>query len=36
MDLKEMAFEGVDWIHLTQDREKWGAVLEKVTKFMVA
>jgi hypothetical protein len=25
MDLKVMRFEGVDWSHLAQDRDKWWA-----------
>jgi hypothetical protein len=23
MDLRDMGWEGVDWVHLTQDREQW-------------
>jgi hypothetical protein len=23
MDLREMGYEGVDWIHLAQDRDQW-------------
>jgi hypothetical protein len=23
MDLREMGWEGVDWIHLDQDRDQW-------------
>jgi hypothetical protein len=23
MDLREIVSEGVDWIHLAQDRDKW-------------
>jgi hypothetical protein len=25
MDLREMGWEGVDWIHLAQDRDQWQA-----------
>jgi len=25
MDLKETGWEGVDWIHLIQDRDQWWA-----------
>jgi hypothetical protein len=27
MDLVETGCGGVDWIHLAQDREKWGALV---------
>jgi hypothetical protein len=27
MDLREIGWEGVDWIHLAQDRDKWLAVV---------
>jgi hypothetical protein len=30
MDLKEMIWEGVDWIDLAQDRGKWRAVVNTV------
>jgi hypothetical protein len=30
MDLREIAYEGVDWIHLAQDRDKWLAVVNGV------
>ena len=26
MDLKEMGWERMDWIHMAQDRDKWPAV----------
>jgi hypothetical protein len=28
MDLKEIRWEGVDWIHLAQDRGQWQAFLD--------
>jgi hypothetical protein len=28
MDLKEIGWEGVDWLHLAQDRDQWLAVGE--------
>jgi hypothetical protein len=28
MDLMELGWECVDWIHLAQDREQWQAVLK--------
>jgi hypothetical protein len=30
MDLKEIGFGDVDWIHLAQDRERWRAVVNTV------
>jgi hypothetical protein len=27
MDLREIGWEGVDWIHLLQDRDQWWALL---------
>jgi hypothetical protein len=30
MDLKEIAWECVDWIHLAQDRDKWQASVNMV------
>jgi hypothetical protein len=27
MDLREIGFKGMDWIHLTQDRNQWRAVM---------
>jgi hypothetical protein len=27
MDLNEKGWEGMDWIHLAQDRDKWWAVM---------
>jgi hypothetical protein len=30
MDLKEIGWEGMDWIHLVQDRDQWRALLNKV------
>jgi hypothetical protein len=27
MDLKEIGLEGVDWIRLAQDRDRWRAVM---------
>jgi len=33
IDLREIGWEGVDWIHLAQDRDQWWAVVNTVTKF---
>jgi hypothetical protein len=30
MDLSEMGWEGVDWMHLAHDREQWWAVVNTV------
>jgi hypothetical protein len=27
MDLREIGWEGVDWLHLAQDRDQWRAVV---------
>jgi hypothetical protein len=27
MDLKEIGWEGVDWIYVSQDRDQWRAVV---------
>jgi len=36
MDLREADSEGVDWIHLAQDRVQWGAVLRMEMKLWVS
>jgi hypothetical protein len=35
MDLKEIGWESVDWIHLAQDRDKWRAVVNTVMSIHV-
>jgi hypothetical protein len=35
MDHKEIGWEGVDWMHLAQDREKLRAVVKKVMNLRV-
>jgi len=30
MNLREIGWEGVDWIHLAQDRDKWWALVNTV------
>jgi hypothetical protein len=35
MDLKEIGWEGMDWIHLTQDRDQWWALLNIVLNLCV-
>jgi hypothetical protein len=31
MDLKEMEWEGVEWVNLAQDRDRWWAAVNTVT-----
>jgi hypothetical protein len=35
MDLREIGFEDVDWIHLTRDRDRWRAVVNTVMNLRV-
>jgi hypothetical protein len=35
MDLKETGWDGVDWIHLAQDRDQWRALLNNVMNLRV-
>jgi hypothetical protein len=35
MDLSEIGLEGVDWIHLAQDRDQWRAVVNTVMNLRV-
>jgi hypothetical protein len=35
MDLNEIGSEGVDWIHVTQDRDRWRALVIKVMNLLV-
>jgi hypothetical protein len=35
MHLREIGWEGVDWMHLSQDRGQWRAVMNKVTNIRV-
>jgi len=34
--LGKIGWEGVDWIHLAQDRDYWQAVVNMVMKFQVS
>jgi hypothetical protein len=36
MDLREVGWEFVDWIHLAQDRDQWRALVNTVMKLWVA
>jgi hypothetical protein len=35
MDLREIGLEGVDWIQLSQDRDRWRAVVSAVMNLRV-
>jgi hypothetical protein len=35
MDPREIGWEGVDWIHLAQDRDQWRAVVNMVMNLQV-
>jgi hypothetical protein len=35
MDLREIGFGDVDWIHLTQDRDRWRALVNTVMNLRV-
>jgi hypothetical protein len=35
MDLREIGWEGVDWMHLAHDRDQWRAVVNTVMNFRI-
>jgi hypothetical protein len=35
MDLREIGWDGVDWIDLAQDRDQWMALVNTVMKLLV-
>jgi hypothetical protein len=35
MDLRETRWECVDWIHMTQDRDQWRALVDTVMNLRV-
>jgi hypothetical protein len=35
MDLREIEFDGMDWIDLAQDRDQWRALLKTVMNLRV-
>jgi hypothetical protein len=34
MDVREIGWERVDWIHLAQDRDQWRALVNTVMNFL--
>jgi hypothetical protein len=36
MDLKEIGWEGVDWMHVAQDGDQWWALVNAVMNLRVA
>jgi hypothetical protein len=36
IDLREIEWEGVDWMHLAQDTDRWQAVVYTVMNFRVS
>jgi hypothetical protein len=36
MDLREIGWDGVDWIELAQDRDQWRALVNTAMNFRVA
>jgi hypothetical protein len=35
MDLKEIGWDGMDWIHLAQDKDQWRALVNTVMNLCV-
>jgi hypothetical protein len=35
MDLREIGWDGIDWIDLAQDRDQWRALVNKVIKLRI-
>jgi len=36
MDVREVGWEAVDWVHLGQDRDQWRTPVNTVMKFQVS
>jgi hypothetical protein len=35
MNIREIGWDGIDWIYLAQDRDQWTALLNMVMKLQV-
>jgi hypothetical protein len=35
MDLRDIGWDGMDWIDLAQDRDQWGAIVNTVMNILV-
>jgi hypothetical protein len=35
INLREIGWDGVDWIHMSQDREQWRALVSRVMNLRV-
>jgi hypothetical protein len=35
MNLREIGWEGVEWMHLAEDRDQWWALLSTIIDFRV-
>jgi hypothetical protein len=35
MDIRETGWEGVDWMHLDQDRDQWQALVDMVINLCI-
>jgi hypothetical protein len=35
MDLREIGWDGMDWIYLAQDKDKWRALVNKIMNLRV-
>jgi hypothetical protein len=35
MDLREIGWDGMDWIHVAQDRDQWRALVNTIMKLRV-
>jgi hypothetical protein len=36
MDLKEIGWDGMDWIHLVQDRDQWWTLVDMVMNLRIS
>jgi len=35
MDLREVLWEGVDWMHLAEDRDHWSSLVNTIINFRI-